>query len=73
MFDTFCHASIPGIAAKHVIITPTCRTNRGKDGAFEEAVKRLCEEYNAVMNCDGADEVEFHVVLTVVRPPHPLT
>lgn len=27
-------------------ITPTCRANRGADGAFEEAVRRLKQVYD---------------------------
>lgn len=31
-------------------ITPTCVTNRGRDGAWDEAVARLREEYDAVLD-----------------------
>jgi hypothetical protein len=69
--DTFCHASVPGITAKHAIITPTCRTDHGKDAAFEEAARLLKEEYDAVLASPENPDVEFHLVLTVVRPSHP--
>jgi hypothetical protein len=68
--DTFLHASVPGITAKHAIVTPECRENRGKDGAFEEAARRLREEYDIILASPENSDVEFHVVLTVVRPSH---
>lgn len=38
-------------------ITPDCRENRGADGAWEEAARRLRAEYDAIL--DGWDgEVE---------------
>ena len=33
-------------------ITPTCRMNRGDDGAWEEAVRRLREIYEAQVRHD---------------------
>ena len=68
--DTFCHASVPGITAKHAIVAPSSRTDRGQDGAFEEAARLLKEEYNTILASPENSDVEFHVVLTVVRPPH---
>lgn len=59
--------TIPGITAKHAIITPACRANRGDDGAFEEAVKRLREEYKTILNLPGNEAVTFHAVLLVQR------
>lgn len=59
---------IPGIKAKHAIITPNCRTvDRGDDpvmDAFDEAVGRLREEYRVIcaMRDDGFNA---HVVLTI--------
>lgn len=57
---------IPGIKAVHAIISPTCRTNRGIEGAFDEAVRRLREEYLACQGEHNKDS-NFHVVLTVER------
>ena len=68
--DTFCHASVPGITAKHAIVTPTCRADHGQGEAFEEAARLLKEEYNTILASPENSDVEFHVVLTVVRPPH---
>jgi hypothetical protein len=60
-------ASIPGITAKHAIITPECRISRGAEGAFDEAVRRLKAEYLAhhagawgAANCHLAFTVERH-------------
>lgn len=65
---------IPGIAAKHCIITPTCVEIRGAAGAFDEAVARLRAEY---MTCregwKGAKvPPNYHLVLTVERTPEPV-
>jgi len=59
--------TIPGITAKHAIITPVCRANRTVDGAWEEAVRRLREEYEACQT-EGNARANFHLVLTVERP-----
>ena len=51
-------------------ITPECRENRGADGAWEEAVKRLRTEYEAVV-AGWADEDEqptFALQLLYERP-----
>jgi hypothetical protein len=58
---------VPGVTAKHAIITPVCRTGRGVEGAFDEAVRRLREEYLACQTAGNA-EASFHLVLTVERP-----
>lgn len=60
MIDT----TIPGIKAKHAIITPTCLVNRGPQGAFEEAVERMRIEFRELLKC-RKDNPEFHLVLTV--------
>ena len=64
--------TIPGVRAKHTIITENCRNLHGNSGlgAFDEAVKRIREEY---ANClKGWQESErqpnYHLVLTVERP-----
>lgn len=68
---------VPGIKARHAIITPACRTvprpHLDADpamAAFEEAVGRLREEYRAVcsMRHDG---FRAHVVLTIQPPEGP--
>lgn len=56
----------PGSTAKHVIITPVCRTNRTPAGAFEEAVRLLREEYEACL--PGNPDARFHLVLSIERP-----
>lgn len=60
---------IPGTKTKHAIISDDCRTGRGEDGAFEEAVSRLRDEYKAL--CNGwpvGTKSLMHVVLTLERP-----
>ncbi len=61
-------AAILGITAKHAIITPVCRANRTPEGAFEEAVRRLKEEYDICRAIEGNEDVNYHLVLTVERP-----
>ena len=58
---------IPGITARHAIITPECREAHGVEGAFDEAVRRLRAEYLACQ-CAENRSVSFHVALTVERP-----
>ena len=64
-------SSIPGMKAEHAIITDACRENRGDEGAFDEAVRRLREQYIAcVAGWKDRPGVKFHVALTV-EPPKP--
>ena len=58
--------TVPGIAAKHAVITPTCRGNRTVAGAFDEAAARVKQEY-LVCQTDGNAKANFHLVLTVER------
>lgn len=62
------YTTLPGVKAKHAIITDTCRTNRGDQGAFVEAVDRLRVEYNAcALGQPVGRGVAFHLVLVVDR------
>jgi hypothetical protein len=61
------HTSIPGIKAVHAVISPTCRQNRTLTGAFDEAVRRLREEYEACAKYEINSNVNYHLVLTVER------
>lgn len=62
-------AQIPGVPAKHAIITDTCRTGRGEDGAIDEALKRLRDEYlNCARGWPVGKGVKFHIALIVERP-----
>jgi hypothetical protein len=61
--------NIPGVAAKHAIITDECRQNRGDAGAVEEALRRLREEYdNVARGWPVGSGGRFHLVLVVERP-----
>lgn len=71
---------VPGIVARHAVITPRCRTvppslregaaartaDSSEVAAFEEAVHRLREEYLACLPANPHSQ--FHLVLTVERP-----
>lgn len=60
---------LPGMIAEHAIISDTCRENRGDMGAFDEAVRRLREEYaRCIEGWRGTPGVTFHLALTVERP-----
>ena len=59
---------LPGLKAKHAIITPECRQNRGNDGALVEALKRIRDEYFAIVEA-RSDQFTCHVVLTVEDAP----
>lgn len=62
-------ATVPGVKAKHAVVTPACRRNRGELEAFDEAARRLREEYAAVLEgwkrSGQAERLNFHLVLTV--------
>ncbi|HSR50924.1 MAG TPA: hypothetical protein VLV83_08845 [Acidobacteriota bacterium] len=60
-------STVPGIKAQHAVITPTCRAGRGDAGAFEEAVRRLRQEYEACCKPECNAQANFHLVLTVER------
>jgi hypothetical protein len=61
-------AIIPGIKAKHAIISKECRQNRTAQGAFDEAAKRLQEEYLECVKHECNESVKYHLVLTLERP-----
>lgn len=64
---------IPGVKALHAVITPACRRNRGASGAFDEALRRLRTEYEAVLKgwteAGKANGINLHLTLTVERLP----
>jgi hypothetical protein len=64
-------SAVPGINALHAVITPVCRKNRGQDGAFDEAVRRIREEYDSVIKGwtenGKPDGINLHLVLSVER------
>jgi hypothetical protein len=51
-------------------ITPECRENRGSDGAWEEAVRRLRVEYEAVVEgwAEAHEQPTFALMLLYERP-----
>jgi len=60
----------PGIKAKHAIISPRCRVVRGGPGeAFDEAAARVKAEYETLLEFDSNKAANFHLILTVERPP----
>lgn len=58
-------SNVPGINARHAVITPTCRANRTDMGAFEEAVARLRSDYERIVAKRGEDGALYHIVLAV--------
>lgn len=64
-------SKVPGITARHAIITPNCRTvtrpHLDRDprmAAFEEAVGRLREEYRAICDGNGDGDYNLHLILS---------
>jgi hypothetical protein len=58
--------TIPGIRAKHAVISNTCRETHGNLGALEEAFRRVREEYLGILMNRGSEKgLNFHVVLTL--------
>ena len=59
-----------GLVAKHAVITPGCRISQGGPvQAFDEAARRLLEEYTAILRGrTDADEISLHLVLVMELP-----
>lgn len=59
-----------GSPVSEQIITPTCRTGRGNDGAWDEAVRRLREQYDAIVQgwAGTTEQPTLRLVLTMERP-----
>jgi hypothetical protein len=61
---------VPGSQVTQASITPDCRLGRGAFMAWDEAVRRLREQYDAII--DGwADEPvgpTIHLTMTMERP-----
>lgn len=59
-------AKIPGIKALHAVITDACRQGRGEEGAIDEALARLRDQYLGLAKFwSDKGGVQFHLVLTV--------
>lgn len=58
---------VEGLRAKHAIVTKVCRANRGVEGAIDEALTRLRDEYLRLVEKDANRNANFHLVLTVDR------
>lgn len=59
-----------GAHAVHVIITPECRSGRGDEGAWDEAVARARAEYDSIIAGWRESPVQptLHLVLGLERP-----
>ena len=64
-------SAVPGLTARHAVVSDQCRDIHGDLGAFDEAVERLRETYVECLlgwkrqNIAG---VKYHLVLSVERP-----
>lgn len=65
-------SKLPGIKAKHAIITPNCRTvprpqfdRDPRMAAFDEAAGRLRREYREICDARGEGDYKLHLVLTL--------
>ena len=56
--------------ATQALITPECRENRGNDGAWDEAIRRLRVEYDAILGGweDAAEQPSLALALYLDRP-----
>ena len=62
-------SEIPGIKARHVIITPNCIKFRGEQGAIDEAFRLIKQEYMALLSgWRDVEGVNYHVSLSIERP-----
>jgi hypothetical protein len=59
-----------GLVALHAVITPGCRVSQGgPNHAFDEAARRLREEYLTILQArTDADEINLHLVLVMELP-----
>ena len=58
---------VPGLKAKHKIVTLKCRDLHGKLGAFTRAVDETWREYMDLTLEEVNHGADFHLVLTVER------
>ena len=59
---------LPGVKAKHAVISTACREGRGDDGARREAIARIEAELAALLDAWPKDKgATFHVVVLVDR------
>lgn len=56
---------LPGMCARHAIITPTCRKNKGDDAVIEETIERIRSELRGCLPNWPIDTANFHVAMTV--------
>ena len=55
------------IRAGEVVIAENCRRVHGREGAFDEATRRLKERYTEAMTHPCNEAADFRIVLTIVR------
>jgi hypothetical protein len=59
---------VPGVKAKHAVISTACREGRGDAGAADEALARLRSELEALLESWPRERgATFHLLLTVDR------
>jgi hypothetical protein len=63
---------VPGLKAKHAIITDQCRLNRTDEGAVDEALRRVRQEaLECMAGWPTGAGAQFHIALTIERPDTP--
>lgn len=59
---------VPGLKAKHAIVTDACRELRGDEGTVDESLARLrAEALLALAGWPPGEGTRFHFVLSVER------
>ncbi len=66
--DDLSKTYIPGIKAKHKIVTPDCVKLHGGSKAMTIALGELEVEYHQLKWADANKDAKWHAVLTVERP-----
>lgn len=60
---------LPGMCARHVIITPTCRKNKGDVAVIEETIELIRSELKRCLPGWPVDGANIHVAMTVEPLP----
>ncbi len=59
--------TLPGIKAKHFIISDNCCKINGEDGAIDYSLQQIREEFIRLRKAWKGKEAKIHVAITIER------